>query len=213
MRTLTRVGVAIAAALSLTACTTVFDEATSAITKTVAPRADKAPDGSYVLPAFSVADDGTVFSTASPRAAHDSLSKMAGSMTDKERLYFMRVIGSLGYYHGCKDRGSRSYIKNPFRSNNLGICNMTTFYSDSGPFARNMIQRGRPDASVQKTMQKKMLVSGAPIGEPYLVGYDASTAWTKWIEWSGHRLDGKTRSELLQEFLQQSKGVYGKYAR
>lgn len=213
MGRIAHISIAVIAAVSTAGCTTIMDETTSAITKTVAPRADKLPDGNYVLPVFAAEDDGTVFSTSSPQAAQTSLAKMVAPMNAKERLYFARVFMAMGYYHGCKDRGQRHYQKNPFRSGNLGICNMTTFYSDSQPRAKALLEIGRPDSDVLRMMQKKRLVSGAPVGEPYQVGHGMAQSWSKWIAWSGHRLDGKTRSELLQEFLQKTNGVYGKNAR
>lgn len=196
----------------LSGCTTMMDEATSAIAKTVAPRAIQLDNGNYELPQFAAEDNGTVFSTETPRTAVSSLQSIMAPLPEKERLYFSRVIISLGYYHGCKDRGERSYVKNPFRSNNLGICNMTTLYTDALPRAKVLLELGRPDADVMRMKQKKMLVSGAPVGDPYQVGYSSGEAWTKWINWSGNKLNGKTRSELMQEFLQISKGMYGKNA-
>ena len=201
------------AAVILPGCTTIIDEATSAVSKTVLPRAELLPDGDYALPQFAQSDNGTVFSTQSPQAASNSLQQILEPLPEKERLYFARVVISLGYYHGCKDRGERSYIDNPFASTNLGICNMDTFYKDSAPRARTLLSLGRPDARVARIVQKKMLVSGAPIGDPYQVGYSSGEAWNKWINWSGNKLDGKTRSELMQEFLQYSKGLHGKNAR
>lgn len=203
---------AIVAVPALSGCTTIMDEATSAISKTVGPRAPLQSNGDYTLPEFSVADNGTVFSTRSPSVAASSLKQILAPMSEKEQTYFSRVIISLGYYHGCKDRGKRSYIDNPFRSNNLGICNMTTFYTDSLPMARTLIRLGRPDADVARMVQQKKLVSGTPVGDPYQKGYSSGAAWSKWINWSGNKLDGKTRSELMQEFLQYSKGLHGKNA-
>ena len=208
-----KLALAILAVPVLSGCTTIMDEATSAITKTVAPRADLLGDGSYALPEFAEADNGTVFSTQSPQAASSSLRQILEPLPEKERLYFSRVVIALGYYHGCKDRGERSYIDNPLRSNNLGICNMNTLYTDSLPQAKVLLELGRPDADVARMVQKKMLVSGAPIGDPYQVGYSSGEAWNKWINWSGNKLGGKTRSELMQEFLQYSKGLHGKNAR
>lgn len=199
--------------LALPGCTTVFDEATSAITKTVAPRAELQDDGTYELPEFSAEDNGVVFSTASPAAASQSFKQIMAPLSEEERKYFSRVLISLGYYHGCKEKGSRSYIDNPFRSSNLGICNMATFYKDAVYRGNTLAQLGRPDGDTPRMKQKKRLVSGAPVGDPYQVGYSSGTAWAKWIDWSGHKLDGKTRSELVQEFLQYSKGLHGKKAR
>jgi outer membrane murein-binding lipoprotein Lpp len=213
-----RTKIALAAAVMssatiLSGCTTILDETSSAIAKTVGPRAAQLDDGSYQLPQFAEADNGTVFSTESPRAAVTSLQQIMEPLPEQERLYFSRVLISLGYYHGCKDRGERSYMKNPFRSNYIKSCNMVTFYGDSLPRAKTLLELGRPDSFVIRTKQDKMLVSGAPVGEPYQVGYSSGEAWSKWINWSGNKLNGKTRSELLQEFLQYSKGMHGKNAR
>ncbi len=198
------------ASVVLTGCTTVMDEAVGAIGGAIGPRADKTAEGAYVLPVFSVPDDGTTFSTASPAAAHNSLAQMVTGMNVSERQYFARIVGALGYYHGCKDRGRRSYVPNTFTNpRTYGICNMSTFYNETKWISLNLIYRGRPDSEVVQTVQRRYLVSGAPIGEPYNVGYGSATAWNRWIEWSGHRLDGMTRTQIVEFFLEKTNGRFG----
>ncbi len=203
-------GALIVSTLALTGCTTVLDEATGLIGGAVGPRADTQADGSYVLPVFSIPDDGTKFSTSSPAEAHNSLAQMVSGMNESERQYFARIVGSLGYYHGCKDRGRRSYIQNTFTNpNQYGICNMSTFYDDTKWISLNLIYRGRPDSEVVRTVQRRYLLGGAPIGQPYDVGYGSATAWNRWIEWSGHRLNGMTRTEMVEFFLDKTNGRFG----
>jgi hypothetical protein len=199
----------IASCIALTGCTTVLDEAVSAVGSAVGPKAEKRADGTFVLPEFSVAETGATFSAASPEEAHNSLVRMTSGMSDGEKIYLVRVFSSLGFYHGCKDRGRRSHFKNPFKSTNLGVCNMRTFYTDSHVMARNLITLGRPDARQLRTVQDVTLVSNTPIGQPYQVGWGVGESWTKWIDWSGHRVDGMTRSDMLQAFLQETNGLFG----
>ncbi len=198
------------ALIAATGCTTVMDETVGLIGSAIGPRADKTADGSYALPTFSIPDDGTRFSAKSAAEAHNSLARMVTGMNKSERQYFARVFGSLGYYHGCKDRGRRSYVKNAFANpRQYGICNMSTFYDDSKWVSLNLIYRGRPDSEVVRTVQRRYLLGGAPIGEPYNVGYGSATAWNRWIEWSGHRLDGMTRTEIVAFFLDKTNGRFG----
>jgi hypothetical protein len=53
-------------------------------------------------------------------------------------------------------------------------------------------------------------MGGAPVGAATAKGYGTAQSWALWTQWSGHNLNGKTRDELMQEFLQLSSGVYGK---
>ncbi len=83
-------------------------------------------------------------------------------------------------------------------------CNMIPIYDDSRNAACDLLSTGRPDGNVTHTVQSTL--GGVPIGDPDLRGHNDTIAWQKWVEWSGYRLEGKTRSEITQEFLQGANG-------
>jgi len=198
--------------LFLMGCATVKEGAFNKIIKSVAPKAEKQADGNYVLPEFSSADTGIRFSTSSPGTAMRSLGQILTPMEEDERFYFARVFTSLAHYHGCVQKGYKSYshATSAFKIDRKpSQCSVITFFGDSHNFAKVLLEEGRPDSDDKRVVQQTL--AGAPIGDARIVGRTTTESWAQWIAWSGHNLNGKTRSELLQEFLQQSEGTLARF--
>jgi len=204
---LTITGLALAALLG-TGCTTMIDKAQVMATNAVAPKAKQNPDGNYVVPTFSTPETGLKFSTASPSQAASTFRQMTNSLPKNEKVHLTRVILSLSHYHGCVEHGykSASHSTGSFTTKKKSSqCNVVNFYMDSQNFANTLLSKGRPDNDRLRTVQTTL--AGAPIGDAKIRGTTDAGAWQKWINYSGYKLDGKTRTDLMQEFLQGTNGA------
>lgn len=205
-----RLSFAFVGLMSLTACSTLVSDTTGMLVRAIGPKADKTADGQFVLPEFSEPDTGLVFSTSSPAAAAASFRAMVAPLEQKEKIYLTRVLLSLSGYKGCIEHGVASHnLKNSFIdvSRRPSQCRMTTTYTNTRSWAIRLLNTGRPDGDVTRVVQST--IGGVPSGDPELRGYNDSVAWQKWIDWSGYDLNGKTRSELMQQFLQGTGGTLG----
>ena len=133
---------------------------------------------------------------------------MTNPLPKNEKLHLTRVMVSLAHYHACVEHGYKdaSYAGSGLISKKRpSQCHMANFYLDSHDFAVALLDHGRPDLDQKKVVQQTL--GGAPLGDARVVGRTASESWQRWINYSGYKLNGKTRSELMQEFLQGTNGA------
>lgn len=190
-------------------CTTVMDRAEVALASSaIAPKAKKMPDGQFVVPTFSVPESGLQFSTVSPDMAASTFGQMTTALPRNEKVHLTRVILSLAAYNSCVENGYGSAVvaNSPFvRKKKSSNCNVINYYLDSQNPANSLLRLGRPDSQTLRLSQTTY--GGAPVGDAVLVGRSDSDSWQQWINYGGSILNGKTRTDIMQEFLQQTNGA------
>jgi hypothetical protein len=209
MKAIAKMSLVTIAALLSAGCSTILDESKSIIVRTVAPKADRGEDGKFIPPEFSQADTGARFSTASAGAAAQSFRTMVGSLQPNEKVYFTRAMFAVVHYEGCVKHGYTTHTlsKSPVLSKRSpGQCDMIPLYEFTDNFADTLLNTGRPDGNTRRVVQTTTL-TGAPVGDPELRGYGDSEAWQRWINWSAYELNGLTRTEIMQRFLEGTNGT------
>lgn len=192
-----------------TGCVSVMDKAEVALASSpITPKAKKTADGQFIVPEFSTPESGLKFSTASSGAAASSFRQMISSLPKNEKVHLTRVILSMAAQNSCVKNGFSSAViaNSPFvKKRKAEDCNVINFYLDSQNPANSLLKLGRPDSQTLGLSQ--MTYGGAPIGDAKVVGRSYGDSWQLWIGYGGSILDGKTRTDIMQEFLQQTNGA------
>jgi len=186
--------------LLLGACASTMDQ----VSTNIAPKAEQSANGQFNAYQFSTPDDGTRLKIGSGVQLNYSMHAMLEPLKPNERKYMAQVIFALAGYKGCTERGYTTYVASITPLNKRRSpqqCDMGGIYRDSASIRSTYLTKGRTD----RLKKRRVTSLGTGVRDK---GWSDVQSWNYFVSWGGGALKGKTRTELVEEFLEGTNGAY-----